>query len=265
MHMEPSVRVVNENGVALVTLNRPKVYNAVDEDILKLLAGQLSDLSFDKGVHAVVMTGEGKVFCSGGDLRSIHDFPKGAPQGVYELATLFHQVVLQIRRIKKPVIAAINGVAAGGGLSLALACDFRIMERSATLIQAYTSHGLSVDGGASFILPRLVGLARAMEMVAFDRPIPAEQALAWGLVTEVAEDGQVLAAAKDMASGFGESSLLAFGVCKKLMLDSFHTSLEAQLENERVGISTCVAHGDGEEGIRAFLEKRKPKWRQPRK
>jgi 2-(1,2-epoxy-1,2-dihydrophenyl)acetyl-CoA isomerase len=256
--MEHSVHTNKDNGVALVALNRPKVYNALDEDMLNLLARQLSDLGFDRGVHAVVITGEGKVFCSGGDLRSIHDFPKGAPQGVYELATLFHQVVLEIRRMKKPVIAAINGVAAGGGLSLALACDFRVMERSATLMQAYTSHGLSVDGGASFTLPRLVGLARALEMVAFDRPIPAEQALAWGLVTEVAEDGQALAVAKDMASEFGASSLLAFGVCKKLMLDSFHTSLEAQLENERVGISRCVAHGDGEEGIRAFLEKRRP-------
>ncbi|MBW2172977.1 MAG: enoyl-CoA hydratase/isomerase family protein [Deltaproteobacteria bacterium] len=259
--MKSKVYTIKEDGVALVTLNRPKVYNAVDEEMLKLLAGQLSDLSFDKGVRAVVITGEGKVFCSGGDLRSIHDFPKGAAQGVYELATLFHQVVEEIRRMKKPVIAAINGVAAGGGLSLALACDFRVMGGSATLIQAYTSHGLSVDGGASFILPRLVGLARAMEMVAFDRPVSAEQALAWGLVTEVAEDGQVLEVAKDMASRFGESSLLAFGVCKGLMLDSFHTSLEAQLQNERVGISRCVAHGDGEEGIRAFLEKRKPKWR----
>jgi len=256
--MEPSVRTIKDNGVALVTLNRPEVYNAVNEEMLTLLAGTLSDLSFDKGVHAVVITGEGKVFCSGGDLRSIHDFPKGAAQGVYELATLFHQVIEEIRRMKRPVIAAINGVAAGGGLSLALACDFRVMGRSATLIQAYTSHGLSVDGGASFILPRLVGLARAMEIVAFDKPIPAEQALTWGLVTEVAEDGRVLEAAKDMASRFGESSLLAFGVCKALMLNSFHTSLEAQLENERVGISRCVAHGDGEEGIRAFLEKRRP-------
>jgi 2-(1,2-epoxy-1,2-dihydrophenyl)acetyl-CoA isomerase len=265
MLMKPSVYTVKEDGVACVTLNRPKVYNAVDEEMLHLLAGQLSDLSFDKRVHAVVITGQGKVFCSGGDLRSIHDFPKGASQGVYELATLFHQVVLEIRRMRKPVIAAINGVAAGGGLSLALACDFRIMERSAALLQAYTSHGLSVDGGASFTLPRLVGLGRAMEIVAFDRPIPAERALAWGLVTELAEEGQVLAAANDMAAGFGECSLLAFGVCKKLMLDSFHTSLEAQLENERMAISRCVAHGDGEEGIRAFLEKRKPKWRQSRK
>jgi 2-(1,2-epoxy-1,2-dihydrophenyl)acetyl-CoA isomerase len=96
-----------------------------------------------------------------------------------------------------------------------------------------------------------------MEIVAFDKPIPAEQALAWGLVTALAGDGQVLEVAKGMASRFRDSSLLAFGVCKGLLLDSSHTSLEAQLENERVGISRCVAHGDGEEGIRAFLEKRK--------
>jgi 2-(1,2-epoxy-1,2-dihydrophenyl)acetyl-CoA isomerase len=259
--MESKVYTIKENGVGLVTLNRPEVYNAVDEEMLKLLAGQLSDLSFDKAVRAVVITGEGKAFCSGGDLKSIHDFPKGAPQGVYELATLFHQVVEEIRRMRKPVIAAINGVAAGGGFSLALACDFRVMGRSGTLMQGYTSNGLSVDGGASFILPRLVGLARAMEIVAFDRPISAEQALAWGLVTEVAEDAFVLEVAKDMASRLAERSLLAFGVCKGLMTDSFHTGLETQLQNERVGISSCVAHGDGEEGIRAFLEKRRPKWK----
>jgi 2-(1,2-epoxy-1,2-dihydrophenyl)acetyl-CoA isomerase len=97
-----------------------------------------------------------------------------------------------------------------------------------------------------------------MEIVAFDKPIPAEKALPWGLVTELAEDGQVLEVAKDMAHRFRESSLLAFSVCKRLMLNSFHRSLEAQLENERVGISRCVSHGDGEEGILAFLEKRKP-------
>lgn len=259
--MQPNVRVTKDNGVALVTLNRPEVYNAVNEEMLKLLAGTLSDLGFDKAVRAVVITGEGKAFCSGGDLKSIHDFPKGAPQGVYELATLFHRVVGEIRRMRKPVIAAINGVAAGGGFSLALACDFRVMGRSGTLMQAYTSNGLSVDGGASFILPRLVGLARAMELVAFDRPVSAEQALAWGLVTEVAEDALVLEVAKDMASRLAERSLLAFGVCKGLMTDSFHTGLETQLQNERVGISRCVAHGDGEEGIRAFLEKRRPKWK----
>jgi 2-(1,2-epoxy-1,2-dihydrophenyl)acetyl-CoA isomerase len=232
--MEPKVRVIKENEVALVTLNRPEVYNALNEDVLKLLAGHLADLGLDRTVRAVVITGEGKAFCSGGD------------------------PVQEIRQIKKPVIAAINGVAAGGGFSLALACDFRVMGSSAVLRQAYTSSGLSLDGGGSFALPKLVGLARAIEIVAFDRPISSEQALAWGLITEVAGDDHVLEAATDMASGLAQGSLQAFGVCKALITDSFHTGLEEQLDKERDGISTCAAHPDGQEGIQAFLEKRKP-------
>lgn len=256
--MAPKVRVIKENELAIVTLNRPEVYNALDEDILKLLANHMADLGKDKTVDAVIITGEGKAFCSGGDLKAIHDFSKGMAEGVYELATLFHQAVQEMRRMKKPVLAAINGVAAGGGFSLALACDFRVMGRSAVLRQAYTSSGLSIDGGASFALPKLVGMARAMEIVAFDTPIPAEQALAWGLVTEVAEDDHLLEAATNMVSGLAQGSLHAFGVCKTLMTDSFHTALEVQLDMERVGISTCTGHADGQEGIRAFLEKRKP-------
>jgi 2-(1,2-epoxy-1,2-dihydrophenyl)acetyl-CoA isomerase len=256
--MEPKVRMTKEDGTALITLNRPEVYNAVDEDVLKLLAGHLVDLAVDETVRGVIITGEGKAFCSGGDLKAMAAFPESTAKGVYELATLFHRCVQAIRRIKKPVIAAINGIAAGGGFSLALACDFRVMGRSAVLRQAYTSSGLSLDGGGSFVLPKLVGLARALEIVAFDRPISSEQALAWGLVTEVAEDGHLLEVAKSMASGLAKGSLHAFGVCKTLLTDSFHTALEAQLDKERSGISTCAAHPDGEEGIRAFLEKRRP-------
>jgi 2-(1,2-epoxy-1,2-dihydrophenyl)acetyl-CoA isomerase len=256
--MAPKVRVIKENELAFVTLNRPEVYNALDEDILKLLAHHMADLGKDKAVDAVVITGEGKAFCSGGDLKAIHEYSKGMAEGVYELATLFHQAVQEMRRMKKPVLAAINGVAAGGGFSLALACDFRVMGRSAVLRQAYTASGLSMDGGASFSLPKLVGMARAMEIVAFDRPISAEQALAWGLVTEVVDNDHVLEAATAMACGLAKGSMNAFGVCKALMTDSFHTALEVQLDKERVGISTCATHADGQEGIRAFLEKRSP-------
>lgn len=256
--MDSRVRIIKEDKVALVTLNRPEVYNALNEEVLRLFAGQMVDLGLDKSVRAVVITGEGKAFCSGGDLRSMHDSPKGMAQEVFELATVFHQAVQEIRRMKKPVIAAINGVAAGGGFSLALACDLRVMARSAVLRQAYTSSGLSLDGGASFALPKLVGLARAMEIVAFDRPISSEQALAWGLITQVAEDDLLLKTATDMASRLASGSLEAYGVCKSLMTDSFHTGLEVQLEKERAGISACAAHGDGQEGIRAFVEKRAP-------
>jgi 2-(1,2-epoxy-1,2-dihydrophenyl)acetyl-CoA isomerase len=165
---------------------------------------------------------------------------------------------MEIRRMEKPVVAAINGIAAGGGFSLALACDFRVMAESAVLRQAYTSSGLSIDGGGSFALPRLVGLARAMEIMAFDRPISSAQAIEWGLVTKVVPDKDFVSAGLAMLSDLTKTALHSFAWSKRLMTDSFDNTLETQLELERQGISTCGAHADGQEGIRAFVEKRKP-------
>ena len=142
--------------------------------------------------------------------------------------------------------------------SLILACDFRVMGESATLRQAYTSSGLSIDGGGSFALPRLVGLARAMEILAFDRPISAAQALEWGLITKVVPDDQVLNIALATLTTITQGALHSFAWSKKLLTDSFNNTLETQLELERQGISDCAGHPNGQEGIRAFLEKRKP-------
>jgi 2-(1,2-epoxy-1,2-dihydrophenyl)acetyl-CoA isomerase len=160
--------------------------------------------------------------------------------------------------MEKPVVAAINGIAAGGGFSLALACDFRVMAQSATLRQAYTSSGLSIDGGGSFALPRLVGLARAMEIMAFDQPISSARALEWGLVTKVVPDEELLSTTLTMLNDLSKTALHSFAWSKKLMSNSFHNTLETQLELERQGISDCAAHPHGQEGIRAFVEKRKP-------
>jgi 2-(1,2-epoxy-1,2-dihydrophenyl)acetyl-CoA isomerase len=160
--------------------------------------------------------------------------------------------------MKKPVVAAINGIAAGGGFSLALACDFRVLADSAVLQQAYTSSGLSIDGGGSFALPRLVGLARAMEIMAFDQPISPARAHEWGLVTKVVPDAQVLPEALGMLEQLSRTSMQSFAWSKRLMAESFDHALETQLELERQGISECAAHPDGQEGIRAFVEKRKP-------
>jgi 2-(1,2-epoxy-1,2-dihydrophenyl)acetyl-CoA isomerase len=132
------------------------------------------------------------------------------------------------------------------------------MGEAAVLRQAYTSSGLSMDGGGSFALPRLVGLGRAMEIMAFDEPIPAGRALEWGLVTQVVADQEVPAAARAMLKRIAATSLHSFAWSKRLMTDSFHNTLEAQLELERNGISDCAAHPDGQEGIGAFVEKRKP-------
>jgi 2-(1,2-epoxy-1,2-dihydrophenyl)acetyl-CoA isomerase len=241
-----------------VTLNRPEAYNALNLDMMTLLAEALSRGARDDSIKGVLITGKGKAFCAGGDLKWISQQKEDAGSVLHRLAPQFHLSILEIRRMEKPVIAAINGIAAGGGFSLALACDFRMMGGSATLRQAYTTSGLSIDGGGSFSLPRLVGLARAMEIMAFDEPISAAQALEWGLVTKVVPDDEVLSESVAMLNQLARTSLHSFAWSKKLMTDSFHTPLEAQLELERQGISDCGAHPDGQEGIKAFVEKRKP-------
>ncbi|MGB8984582.1 MAG: enoyl-CoA hydratase/isomerase family protein [Anaerolineales bacterium] len=241
-----------------IVLNRPEAYNALNLDMMKMLGEVLSSAAADRSIQGVVITGTGKAFCAGGDLKWISQQTEEAGSVLYRLAPQFHLSIVEIRRMEKPVVAAVNGIAAGGGFSLALACDFRVIGQSAILRQAYTSSGLSVDGGGSFALPRLVGLARAMEIMAFDKPISPAQAFEWGLVTKVVPDDQVLTEALALLDELTKSSLHSFAWSKKLMTHSFNNTLETQLELERQGISDCAAHPDGQEGIRAFVEKRKP-------
>jgi 2-(1,2-epoxy-1,2-dihydrophenyl)acetyl-CoA isomerase len=255
--MTKSIRLKKEGEIAEVLLNRPEAFNAFDLNMVELLAKCLIHLSMDESVSVLVISGEGKAFCAGGDLKWALNFPGGPAVAFHELAARYHQAILEIRRMRKPVVAAVNGIAAGGGFSLALACDFRVMAQSAILRQAYTSSGLCIDGGGTFMLPRFVGLARAMEIVAFDKPISSEQALVWGLATEVVEDGRALEEAWKMAHELAKGSLHSFGWCKELLTDSFHTAFEAHIERERLGLSYCAVHPDGQEGLKAFSEKRK--------
>ncbi len=241
-----------------ITLNRPDVYNALNLDMLKMLGETLSSAAIDPSIQAVLLTGKGKAFCSGGDLKWISQQTEDAGSVLYRLAPQFHLSITEIRRMEKPVVAAINGIAAGGGFSLALACDFRVMGHSTILQQAYTSSGLSIDGGGSFALPRLVGLARAMEIMAFDHPISSAQALAWGLVTKVVPDDEVRSEALAMLDHLTKTALHSFAWSKKLLNASLNNTLETQLELERQGISDCAAHPNGQEGIQAFVEKRRP-------
>jgi 2-(1,2-epoxy-1,2-dihydrophenyl)acetyl-CoA isomerase len=256
--MDQTVKAIVCGEVATVTFNRPKAYNAFDLDIIAVIAEHIINLAADDTIRSVVISGEGKAFCAGADLKAIDGWPEGPASAFHNMAARFHQLVLEIRRMSKPVIAAINGIAAGGGFSLALACDFRIMERSALLRQAYTSNGLSIDGGGTFTLPRLVGLARALEIAAFDRPISADQALKWGLITKIVDDGQALVEAQTMAEELAQSSLTSFSLAKELLTDSFSTSFETHLERERAALRTAAASKDGVEGVQAFLDKRKP-------
>lgn len=256
--MTEQVTVSDEDGISHVRLNRPEAYNAFDADMVRRLAEKLMALAASPKVLGVVLSGEGKAFCAGGDLTWVKDYG-GPPSGAFhELAAVFHQAILEIRRMPKPVVAAINGPAAGGGFSMALACDFRVMAASGVLRQAYTSSGLSMDGGGSFTLPRLVGMARALEIAAFDPPIDAQLAHAWGLVTEVVEDGQAVARATALCREITQGARYAFAACKRLMTDSYSTPVEVQLEAERRTLSECADRPEGREGIAAFVEKRKP-------
>ncbi|MGH7821461.1 MAG: enoyl-CoA hydratase/isomerase family protein [Candidatus Binatia bacterium] len=247
--------------MAVVRLCRPEVRNAMNGELIDALADAVERLACDDGARSVIITGGDGAFSAGGDLRLIAHYRGGPAVGVRELAGKLHQAVIGIRRMPKPVIAAVSGAAAGAGMSLALACDLRVMARSARFVLAYTSRGLSVDGGASFSLPRLVGLARALEIAALDEPISAERALAWGLATRVVDDEHVFDAALALARQLAGRSVHAFGTTKRLLVDSFGRTLEAQLDLEQEMLERCAAHADGAEGLAAFGEKREPAFR----
>lgn len=256
--MAETVKAILCGEIATVLIDRPKAFNAFDLDTITVFSEHLINLAADETIRGIVISGQGTAFCAGGDLKWVNSWPEGPAAAFHNLAARYHQSIVEIRRMRKPVIAAINGIAAGGGFSLALACDFRVMAKSAVLRQAYTSNGLSIDGGGTFTLPRLVGLARAFEIVAFDQPISAEQARKWGLVTKVVEDGKALEEAMYMAELLAQGALQSFGYSKQLLTDSFNNSFETQLELERAALRSCATHADGREGLTAFLEKRKP-------
>ena len=256
--MSESILSHQHGKILEITLNRSEAYNALNLDVMVMLNDTLASAATDDSINGIMITGEGKAFCSGGDLKWISQQSADASSTLHKLAPQFHIAITEIRRMGKPVVAAINGIAAGGGFSLALACDFRVIAESAVLRQAYTSSGLSIDGGGTFALPRLVGLARALEIAAFDEPISSAQALAWGLVTKVVPDDKVIEEARSMLERLTKSALHSFAWSKRLFLESFNNTLETQLELERQGISDCARHPDGQEGISAFIENRKP-------
>jgi 2-(1,2-epoxy-1,2-dihydrophenyl)acetyl-CoA isomerase len=256
--MNDPILTQQHGNILEITLNRPESYNALNLEMMKMLDEALSSAATSDLIKGILLTGRGKAFCAGGDLKWISQQTEEKGSVLYRLAPQFHLSITEIRRMGKPVVVAIHGTAAGGGFSLALACDFRVMAHSAVLRQAYTSSGLSIDGGGSFGLPRLVGSARAMEIMAFDQPISSTQALDWGLVTKVVPDDEVLTEGLAMLASLTKTSLHSFAWSKKLITDSFNNTLETQMELERQGISDCAAHPDGQEGIRAFVEKRKP-------
>jgi len=256
--MSDFILTQQHESILEIAINRPEAYNALNLDVMLMLSDALASAATDGTIKGIMLTGKGKAFCAGGDLKWISQQVADAGSTLHRLAPQFHIAITEIRHMGKPVVAAINGIAAGGGFSLALACDFRVMAESTVLRQAYTSSGLSIDGGGTFALPRLVGLARALEIAAFDQPISSAQALAWGLVTKVVPDDKVVEESLSVLQGLAKSALHSFAWSKRLLTESLNNTLETQLELERQGISDCARHPNGQEVIQAFVEKRKP-------
>ena len=247
-----------KDGVGLIRLNRPDDGNALTLEMALELLDVAARCDADPEVRAVVLTGTGKMFCAGGDLKAFA--AQGDQVSLYmkQVTQAFHAAVSRFCWMAAPVVGAINGTAAGGGLSLALAADIVIAAESAKFTLAYTRVGLTPDGSSSYFLARMVGLRRAKEMALLNPVLSAQQALEWGLINRLVPDEQVLSAALDMASQLAQGPTRALGEAKRLILAGATESLESQMEQESRTIAAMVGSEDGQEGIAAFLAKRPP-------
>lgn len=254
--MDPTVSFALAEGIATVTLNRPEAANTMNLQFGRDLLDAARSCGSERGVRAVVVTGAGKAFCFGGDLGAMM-MNEGDAREEYlrELTVDLHAAIVHFTRLDAPVIAAVNGTAAGAGVGLVAMADLAIAAESAKFSLAYTGVGLTPDGSTSYFLPRLLGMKRAMELVLTNRPLSAAEALDWGLVNKVVPDGQAAAEAAALAARLAAGPLGAFGQAKRLLRS--RASLEAQLEDESRTIARQGKSAEGVEGIQAFLQKRK--------
>jgi len=248
-----------ENNIAHITLNRPDNANALDEALARDLAGAALDCARDPSVRAVILDGAGKMFCGGGDLAAFAA-AEDAGRALHAVTDHLHVAITHLTRLDAPVIAAVHGSAAGAGLPLACLCDIVIAARSAKFVMAYTRAGLTPDGSSTWFLPRLIGLRRAQEMVLLNRVLSAEEACDWGLITRVVDDGQLADQSYALAEQLAAGPTKAFGTAKRLLIAAATRDLEAQLVAEAYGIGAAADSPDGQEGMHAFLEKRRPKF-----
>lgn len=247
-----------KDGVATITLNRPDAFNALNLTLGRELFHAALEVDEDPSVRSVVITGAGKAFCAGGDVK---DFADNLPRIgilVKELTTYLHGAVSRLCRSDKPVIMAVNGVAAGGGLSFALSGDLVLAAESARFAMAYAKIAATPDGSSSYFLPRLVGLRRAMELYFTSRVLSAREALEWGLVTRVVPDGELKGAADALARELAQGPTRAFGGAKRLFHQSTWESLETQMELEAQAIARSGHTEDFANGVTAFANKKTP-------
>jgi 2-(1,2-epoxy-1,2-dihydrophenyl)acetyl-CoA isomerase len=249
------VETARDGAVLTITLNRPDVYNAFNRAMHAGIAAALKEAR-DATVRAVVVTGAGRGFCAGQDLK---EFEEVSDVGSVLRAT-YHPNVLALRRLEKPVIAAVNGACAGAGLSFAMACDIRIAADDAAFVPGFVGIGLIPDAGGTFFLERVLGPARAFEWMTSNRRLTAAEAHAWGLVSEVVELDGLAARAAELAATYAAGPTAAIGMTKRLFDQARGATLEEQLEREAQLQSVASRSDDFAEGVAAFKEKRPPQF-----
>ena len=246
------------DGVATITLNRPEAFNALNLTLGRELFHAALEVDEDPAVRCVVITGAGKAFCAGGDVKDFADNLPRIGVLVKELTTYLHGAVSRLCRSDKPVVMAVNGVAAGGGLSFALSGDLVVAAESARFTMAYAKIAATPDGSSSYSLPRLVGLRRAMELYFTNRVLSAREALEWGLVTRVVPDAELGTAVDGLARELAQGPTKAFGRAKRLFHQSTWESLETQMELEAQAIALAGHTADFAAGVTAFAAKKTP-------
>jgi len=247
-----------ETGLLTITLNRPDKLNAFIPEMHEELRAAL-DQAEDAEVRAVLLTGAGRAFCAGQDLSARKLSPGAAPIDLaVSLGSNYNPLVRRLRELPKPVVCAVNGVAAGAGANIALACDLVIAARSASFLQSFSKIGLIPDSGGTFFLPRLVGSARAMGLALLGDKLTAEEAAQWGLIWKVVEDAELMKEASSVARNLAEGPTKGYGLLKKALHASAGNSLDAQLDLERDLQRQAGFSDDYREGVAAFMDKRKP-------
>jgi 2-(1,2-epoxy-1,2-dihydrophenyl)acetyl-CoA isomerase len=251
-----------EGPVGIVTLNHPEVMNAVSAEMLGGLMKALDHVEDPKnGVRCILLTGAGRGFCAGANLQPSGGGPSGSRDAGSVLETQYHPFLRRLRELPIPFVTAVNGAAAGVGMSFALMGDLVLCARSAYFLQAFRRIGLIPDGGSTWILPRLIGKARAMELSLLGERLPAEKALEWGLVNRVFDDADLVAKAKELALDLANGPTVSLSLIRRLYWESADNTYEEQLNLERQMQRKAGNSADFAEGVRAFLEKRPAKFK----
>ena len=247
-----------DDAVAIISMNRPEEANTITQ----LFAEEFSEVAIacasSTEIRSVILTARGKFFSAGGDLAGLAKSGDSLPADLRKLTAPFHSAISRLSRMDQPLITAINGPAAGAGLSLAMLGDYAIASEAAKFTMAYSAVGLSPDGASSYLLPRLIGVRKTAELMITNRTLSAAEALEWNMVNEVCPADELMGRAQALASQLALGPTKSYGAIKALLLDSLSATLETQMEAEARYIAAMADTEDGKEGIGAFLEKRQP-------